>query len=152
MLSFGLGNCERPRKKVSLKKEIWVPFRVPLFLGKWYGVATYFFFIQKIRKTKYIQIHDWIVLFIDWIKEITYLLVLVTIYQKYMAFVLVTFYPKNKIKTRLDRLKQWPKSEGWLRNGKVLGTHSTQTESGLLDSCDQCTSLCMSWMICWTCE
>ena len=26
-----------------------------------------------------------------------------------------------------------------LRNGKVLSTHSTQTESGLLDSHDQCT-------------
>ena len=39
---------------VPLKKErFWsVLFRAPLFLGKWYGVATYFF-IQKIRKTKY---------------------------------------------------------------------------------------------------
>ena len=26
-----------------------------------------------------------------------------------------------------------------LRNGKVLSTHSAQTESGLLDSHDQCT-------------
>ena len=50
-------NCERPRQKLSLKKEIRVPFRAPLFLGKWYRVATYFF-RQKIRKTKYIQIHD----------------------------------------------------------------------------------------------
>ena len=31
------------------------------------------FLYKKIRKTKYIQIHDWILLFIDWIKEITYL-------------------------------------------------------------------------------
>ena len=30
-------------KKASLKKEIRVPFKEPLFLGKWYGVATYFF-------------------------------------------------------------------------------------------------------------
>ena len=56
--------CERPpQKKVSLKKEIWVPFREPLFLGKWYGVATYFFILKKKkkkrkRKTKHIQIHD----------------------------------------------------------------------------------------------
>ena len=39
--------CERPPKLgVPLKKEIWVLFRAPLFLGKCYGVATYFF-IQK---------------------------------------------------------------------------------------------------------
>ena len=43
---------ERPRRKSVPQKEIWVPFKEPLFLGKWYGVATYFF-IQKIRKTKY---------------------------------------------------------------------------------------------------
>ena len=30
-------------KKASLKKEIRVPFKEPLFLGKWYGVAIYFF-------------------------------------------------------------------------------------------------------------
>ena len=50
-------------KKVSLKKEIQVPFRAPLFLDKWYGVVTFLFYfiflyIQKTRKTKYIQIHD----------------------------------------------------------------------------------------------
>ena len=45
-------------KKASLKKEIRVPFRASLFLDKWYGVVTYFFSIQKTRKTKYIQIHD----------------------------------------------------------------------------------------------
>ena len=34
-------------------RDFWsVLFRAPLFLGKWCGVATYFF-IQKIRKTKY---------------------------------------------------------------------------------------------------
>jgi len=27
-----------------------------------------------------------------------------------------------------------------LRNGKVLDTHSAQTKSGLLDSCNQCTT------------
>ena len=36
-----------------LKKERYflVLFRVPLFLGKWYGVVTYFY--TKKRKTKY---------------------------------------------------------------------------------------------------
>ena len=38
---------ERPRRKVSLRKEIWVPFRALLFLGKWYGVATYFYTKNK---------------------------------------------------------------------------------------------------------
>ena len=33
-----------------------------------------------------------------------------------------------------------------------VDTHFAQTEPGFLDSCDQCTILCMSWMICWTCE
>ena len=35
----------------ALKKEIWVLWRAPLFLGKWCGVATYFF-IQKNKKKK----------------------------------------------------------------------------------------------------
>ena len=35
--------CERPRQKCLSKKDIRVPFRAPLFLGKWNGVATYFF-------------------------------------------------------------------------------------------------------------
>ena len=35
-------------------------------------------------------------------------------------------------------------SKARLQNGKLLGTHSTQIESGLLDSRDQCTFLCMS--------
>ena len=40
--------CERPRpKKVSLKKDIRVPFKEPLFLGKWYGVASYFFYTKN---------------------------------------------------------------------------------------------------------
>ena len=34
----------------------------------------------------------------------------------------------------------------------MLGTHSTKTKSGLLDSCDQYTILCMSYMIYWICE
>ena len=33
--------------KASLKKEIRVPFRAPLFLGKWYGVAIFFFYTKK---------------------------------------------------------------------------------------------------------
>ena len=41
-------------EKASLKKEIRVPFRAPLFLGKWYGVATYFsLYKKKILITKY---------------------------------------------------------------------------------------------------
>ena len=40
---IALAYCERPRKQRPLKKEILVPFRALLFLGKWYGVATYFF-------------------------------------------------------------------------------------------------------------
>ena len=58
--------------------------------------------------------------------------------------ILVTFYPKiNKDKTRSTKPKNL-NPEATLRNRKVLGTHSAQTESGLLDSCDQCTFLCMS--------
>ena len=34
------------RDHKTFKKEIWVLFRAPLFLGKWCGVAPYFF-IQK---------------------------------------------------------------------------------------------------------
>ena len=48
---------ERPRRKCPSKREIQVPFRAPLFLGKWYGVATFFFLCKKIRKNKYIQLH-----------------------------------------------------------------------------------------------
>ena len=40
----GVATVRDLEKKVPLKKEIWVPFRAPLFLGKWYGVATYFYF------------------------------------------------------------------------------------------------------------
>ena len=43
-------------------------------MGKWYGVATYFSIYKKkkkIRKNTNYKIHDWIVSFIDWIKEIT---------------------------------------------------------------------------------
>ena len=43
-------------EKASLKKEIRVPFRAPLFLGKWYGVATYFSLYKK-KNTNY-KIHD----------------------------------------------------------------------------------------------
>ena len=50
-LTAGVRDLEK--LDASLKKKIFgVLFRAPLFLGKWYGVATYFF-IQKIRKTKY---------------------------------------------------------------------------------------------------
>ena len=49
--------------------------------------------------------------------------------------------PKNKTKIRPKFT--YPKkldSEARLWNEKVLGTHSAQIESGLLDSCDLCTS------------
>ena len=55
MWLFELTNHESPHvfvRDVSLKKEIQVPFGAPLFLGKWYGVATYFLY-KKIRKKKY---------------------------------------------------------------------------------------------------
>ena len=54
-------------RDMSLKKDIWVLFRATLFLGKWYGVTTYFFFIQKKKKEKNTnyKIHDRIVPFID---------------------------------------------------------------------------------------
>ena len=32
----------RDLESASQKREIRVPFRAPLFLGKWYGVAIYF--------------------------------------------------------------------------------------------------------------
>ena len=47
--------------------------------------------------------------------------------------------PKIKIKTRLIYLSKDLNSEARLQNEKVLNTHSAQTESGLLDSCDLCT-------------
>ena len=42
--------CERsqpPMRKGSLKKRIGCFFRIPLFLGKWCGVATYFLYQKK---------------------------------------------------------------------------------------------------------
>ena len=45
-------------ERMSLKKEIRVPFRAPLFLGKWYGVTTYFSLYKKIRKITNYKIHD----------------------------------------------------------------------------------------------
>ena len=44
-------SCERPWTWGALKKEIWILFRTPLFLGKWCGVTIYFLY-KKIRKTK----------------------------------------------------------------------------------------------------
>ena len=64
--------------------------------------------------------------------------------KNYMAFCPSYNLPKKtKIKTR----PTYPKtlnSEARLWNEKVLDTHSTQIESGLLDSYDQCTPLCMT--------
>ena len=44
----GVATVKDLDKKRPSKKEIREPFRTPLFLGKWYGVATFFFF--KIKK------------------------------------------------------------------------------------------------------
>ena len=94
------------------------------------------------------KLHDWIIRF-HWLNKkedifdklkITWLWVLVTNYQIITwPFVLVTFY--LKIKTKIKPRSTYPKtlnSKARLWNGKVLGTHSAQTESGLLDSCEQC--------------
>ena len=60
--------------------------------------------------------------------------------NNYMAF--CPSYNLPKIKIKIKPRFTYPKtlnSEARLRNRKVLGTHSAQIESGLLDSCDQCT-------------
>ena len=50
--------CERPHfLRGALKKEIRVLWKAPLFLGKWYGVVTYFS-IQKNKKKLNTKIHD----------------------------------------------------------------------------------------------
>ena len=38
----GVATMKDLDEKASLKKKIRVPFRAPLLLGKWCGVATYF--------------------------------------------------------------------------------------------------------------
>ena len=116
-----------------------------------------FFLYQKKKKIKYN--FTWLncSFIIDWIKNkyifdklsITWLWVLVTNYQRYMAF--CPSYNLPKIKIKIKPRSTYPKtlnSGARLWNGKVLGTHSAQTESGLLDSHNQCTPLCMTWMIC----
>ena len=51
-------HCEKLPKYLSTKEIFGVLLRAPLFLGKWCGVATYFFFfIKKKGKTKN-KIHD----------------------------------------------------------------------------------------------
>ena len=49
---------ERPQRKSVPQKEIWVPFKEPLFLGKWYRVTSYFSLYKKIRKNTDYKIHD----------------------------------------------------------------------------------------------
>ena len=65
--------------------------------------------------------------------------------DKYMTF--CPSYNLPKIRAKIRPRSTYPKklnSEARLRNGKVLGIHSTQIEFGLLDSYDQCTPfLCM---------
>ena len=102
---------------VSLKKEIWVLFRAPFFLGKGYGVTTYFFFIQKKKKKKKKTKKNftWLncTILIDWIRKymfeklkITWLWVLVTIYQKYMAFCPSYILSKKRKRKRKRKKKQ----------------------------------------------
>ena len=58
-----------------------------------------------------------------------------------MAFCPSYNLPKIK-KTKIRSWSTYPKtlnSEARLRSENVLDTHSAQTESGLLDSCDQYT-------------
>ena len=72
--------------------------------------------------------------------SITWHWILVTNYQRYMAF--CPSYNLPKIKVKIKSRSTYPKtlnSKARLRNGKVLDTHSAQTESGLLDSLYQCT-------------
>ena len=61
--------------------------------------------------------------------------------NNYMSFCPSYILPKIKIKTRTRLRSTYPKEldlEARLQNGKVLGTHFAQTESGLLDSYDLC--------------
>ena len=111
--------------------------------------SCHLFFIQKNKKkilnTKYMT-----ELFNShWLNKkykldkfsITWLWVLVTNYQKYMAFCPSYSLPKKK-KMKIKPRSTYPNtlnSEARLWSGKVLSTHSTQIESGLLDSHDQCT-------------
>ena len=55
-------------------------------------------------------------------------------------------YNLPNIKTKIKPRSIYPKtlnSEVRLWNGNVLGIYSAQIESGLLESHDQCTPLCM---------
>ena len=72
--------------------------------------------------------------------SITWLWVIVTNYQRYTTF--FPSYNLSKIKAKIKPRSTYPKtlnSEARLRNRKVLDTHFTQTESGLLDSHHQYT-------------
>ena len=63
--------------------------------------------------------------------------------NNYIAFCPSYNLPKIKIKIKLR--STYPKtlnSEASLQNGKVLGIHSAQTKSGLLDSYDLYSHLC----------
>ena len=60
--------------------------------------------------------------------------------KNFMAF--CPGYNLPKLKIKIKPRSTYPKtlnSEAKLRNENVLGTYSAQTESGLLDSHDQCT-------------
>ena len=105
------GSVVRDRKNsgCSKKRESFMCLERRLSFwvsGVDYGVATYFFIQKKEKKNKYKKIYDWIISF-HWlsIKEyifeklkITWLWIIVTNYQKYMAF--CSSYKLSKIKQR----------------------------------------------------
>ena len=112
--------------------------------------SHHLFFYTKNKKKLNKNLHDWIVPFslIEKKKKkyifgklsITWLWVIVTNYQRYTTF--FPSYNLSKIKAKIKPRSTYPKtlnSEARLQNGKVLGTHSAQTKSGLLDSSDLCT-------------
>ena len=46
-IRWSVDGCERPGKFPQKREIFGVFFREPLFLGKWCGVATYFFLYKK---------------------------------------------------------------------------------------------------------
>ena len=100
----------RDRKSASEKKrDFWVFWKTPLFLGKWCGVATYFFLYKKKEKklnTKYMTK----LFFSYWLNKkeyifdklnITWLWVLVINYQIITWFFCPSYnLPKNKNKDK----------------------------------------------------
>ena len=60
----------RDRENCLSKREIFgVLFRAPLFLGKWCGVATYFFIKKEKRKKKKEKINTWLNCSLHWLNK-----------------------------------------------------------------------------------